>query len=95
MEIPAGLAAAEWQEAFDARVEEGLTAECPGTTGSDTVAGEPAAVVEQTGQGSIIIGRSLTHEGRGYSFTIRFPADDAAVRATLEGLVRSIRFADD
>lgn len=95
MEIPAGLAAAEWQEAFDALVAAGLTAECPGTTGSEIVAGEAATVVEQPCEGSIIIGRSLTHQGRGYYFTIRFPADDAAVRVTLERLVRSIRFADD
>jgi hypothetical protein len=67
----------------------------PGYAGTDTVAGEPATVVEQPCEGSIVIGRSVTHEGRGYYFTIRFPADDAAVRETLERLVRSIRFADD
>jgi hypothetical protein len=95
MEIPPGLAPAEWQEAFDALVAAGLTAECPGTTGSDIVAGESATVVEQTCEGSIIVGRSLTHSGRGYYFTIRYPADDAVAKETLERVVRSIRFADD
>ena len=95
MEIPSGMAEAEWLEAFDALVAEGLPAECPGTTGSATFAGEPATVIEQECDGSIIIGRSLTHAGRGYYFTILFPEDDEAVEATLEDLVRSVEFAED
>jgi hypothetical protein len=95
MKIPSGLSEAEWLEAFDALVAGGLPAECPGTTGSETFLGEPATVVQQQCGGSIIIGRSLTHAGRGYYFTILFPADDAAVEATLEGLIGSIRFIDD
>ena len=95
MEIPSGMTAAEWQEAFDALVAPALTEECPGTTASDVVAGEPAAVVEQPCEGSIIVGRRLTHAGRGYYFTIRFPADDAAARETLESVVHSIEFIDD
>jgi hypothetical protein len=95
MEIPSGMTASEWLEAFDALVAAGLPAACPATTGSGTLAGERATVVEQSCEGSIIIGRSLTHAGRGYYLTVRFPADDAAARATVERLVRSIRFADD
>jgi hypothetical protein len=95
MEIPSGMGAAEWQEAFDALVAPGLTEECPGTTGNDILAGEPATVVEQPCGGSIIVGRNLTHAGRGYYFTIRYPADDAAAKETLERVVRSIRFTDE
>ena len=94
MKIPPGMAATEWEGAFESLVAAGLPSECPGTTVAGVLAGEPTTVVEQPCEGSIIIGRSLTHAGRGYYFTIRFPADDEAVRTTLEGVVRSVRFDD-
>lgn len=95
MRIPPKMAASEWLAAFDALVAAGFNSKCPGTTGTGAVAGEPATVVEQPCDGSIIIGRSLTHEGRGYYFTIRFPAGDATTEATFDGLVASIRFDED
>jgi hypothetical protein len=33
--------------------------------------------------------------GRGYYFTIRFPAGEAATQATLDATVTSVRFIDD
>jgi hypothetical protein len=95
MAIREGMTAADWLAAFDARVAAGLDPRCPATTGRGVVAGEPATIVEQPCEGSIVIGRSLTHGGRGYYFTIRFPAGDPTTEATLDGIVASLRFVDD
>jgi hypothetical protein len=38
-----------------------------------------------------VVGRSLTRGGRGYYFTIGFPAGDSTTEATLDGVVSSIR----
>ena len=92
MKIPKGMTAAGWQAAFDALVAAGADPNCPGTARTDVLAGEPAKVLEQHCEGSVLIGRSLTHAGRGYYFTIRFPANDAATKATLDGIVASIQF---
>ena len=95
MAIPEEMTAADWLAAFDALVAGGLDPNCPGKTGRGFVAGEPATIVEQPCEGSIIIGRSLTHGGRGYYFTTRFSAGDATTEATVKGIVASIRFIDD
>lgn len=95
MRIPPKMAASEWLAAFDALVAAGFDSKCPGSTGTGVVAGEPATVVEQPCDGSVVVGGSFTHEGRGYYFTIRFPAGEATTEVTLDGLVASIRFAED
>jgi hypothetical protein len=95
MAIPDGMTAADWLTAFDARVAAGVSPDCPVSTSEGTVAGEPATIGEQACDGSILIGRSLTHAGRGYYFTTRHAADDAAAKAILEQIVASIRFTGD
>jgi hypothetical protein len=92
MAIPEGMSATDWLTAFDAAVATGLTETCPGSTRAGEIAGEPATIVEQPCEGSVIIGRSLTHEGRGYYFTTRGPSDDPDSEAMLENLVASIAF---
>ena len=94
MAIPEGMSAADWVTAFDAAVATGFTETCPGTTRAGELAGESATIVEQPCEGSVIIGRSLTHEGRGYYFTTRGPSDDLDSEAMLENLVASIAFVN-
>ena len=94
MAIPAGMTDSEWLSAFDALVAAGLPADCPGTTRSGTVAGEPATIVEQTCAGAAIVGRSLVHAGRGYYFTTKSPHPDPASEAIVEGLAASIGFTE-
>lgn len=94
MAIPEGMTAADWLSAFDALVAAGLDPNCPGTRRTRVIAGERATIVEQRCQGSVVVGRSLTHGGRGYYFTTRFSAGDSATEATLDDVVGSIRFSD-
>jgi hypothetical protein len=94
MAIPAGMTDSEWLSAFDALVAAGLSADCPGTTGSGTVAGEPATIVEQTCAGAEIVGRSLVHAGRGYYFTTKSPHPDPASEAIVDELAASIGFTE-
>ena len=54
---------------------------------------EPATIVEQPCEGSIVVGRSLTHGGRGYYFTSRYAEDDETAASTGQ-LVASIQFTD-
>jgi hypothetical protein len=92
MAIPDDMTAANWLRAFDARVAAGLDPNCPRTTDSEPLAGETATIVIQRCEGMAIVGRSLTHAGRGYYFTTGFPEGDSATEATLEGIVASITF---
>jgi hypothetical protein len=92
MEIPDGMTPSEWLAAFDRLVTSGLDPGCPGTEDRGTLAGEPAIIIEQQCDGMKIVGQSLTHEGRGYYFTIGVPAEDRATEATLDGILASIRF---
>jgi hypothetical protein len=94
MAIPKAMRADEWLEAFDALVASGLDPDCPGRTKRTVLAGERATIVEQSCEGSTIVGRSTTHGGRGYYFTVRFPEEDATARATFDGILASIRFTD-
>ena len=94
MAIPGGMEPAEWLAEFDALVEGGLGDVCPGTVSDGVVSGEPATIVEQPCEGSIVIGRSLTHGSRGYYFTSRYAEDDETAKATTEQLVASIQFTD-
>jgi hypothetical protein len=95
MAIPDQMTAAGWRAAFDALVAAGVDPNCPATPGTDRVDGEPAKLQKQPCDGSILIGRRLTHAGRGYYFTSRFPAGEAATQATLDATVTSVRFIDD
>jgi hypothetical protein len=92
MAIPAGMTTSDWRTAFGARVEAGLDPNCPERSDSGTLAGETATIVTQRCEGMVIVGRSLTHAGRGYYFTVGFRAGDPATKATLDGIVASIRF---
>jgi hypothetical protein len=92
MAIPRDMTDAEWLEAFDARVTAGLDPDCPGKRKSGDVAGEPATIITQRCEGMVVVGRSLTHEDRGYYFTTGFPAEDSVTAATLDDIVASIRF---
>ncbi|HEX6844603.1 MAG TPA: hypothetical protein VF235_05745, partial [Actinomycetota bacterium] len=69
MVIPDGMSPGDWEAGFDAVVATAFTDDCPGSVGTGEVAGEAATVVEQPCEGSIIVGRSLAHGGRGYYFT--------------------------
>jgi hypothetical protein len=95
MAIPDGMSAEEWLEAFDDLVEEGASPDCSTTVDRGTFAGERATVVEQNCDGSVIVGRSLMHGGRGYYFTVVFPEGDKAAEATVDAILTSIRFTDD
>lgn len=95
MAIPEGMSPAEWLVAFDALVAPALNQECPGTASTGIMGGEPARVVEQRCDGFVIVGRSLTHEDRGYYFTVRFPEGDSTSEAALEGIIASIQLLDD
>lgn len=94
MPLQDGMSDVEWLEAFDGRVAGGVDPACPVTRSQGTVGGEPASIAAQPCDGSMIIGRSLTHGGRGYYFTTRAPADDAATQAILDRVVGSIGFSD-
>lgn len=94
MAIPAGMTDREWLAAFEAMVEAGLPADCPGKTQSGTFAGEPATILAQTCADSRIVGRSLVHGGRGYYFTTKSPAADPAREAVVDDLAASIEFTD-
>lgn len=94
MSIPAGMSDVEWLAAFDARVTAGIDPACPVTRGEGMVGGVSASIAEQPCGGSLIVGRSLARDGRGYYFTTRASADDAATQAILDRLVASIEFTD-
>ncbi len=94
MAIPEGMRAGDWLEAFDALVAAALDPACPGRTRKGIFAGEAATIVEQRCGGSFIVGRSLTHGGRGYYFTTRFDVGDSTAEAAVDDIVASIRFLD-
>lgn len=94
MAIPADMTGSEWLSAFEALVAAGLPADCPGTSRSDTFAGEPATILEQTCAGAAIVGRSLVHGGRGYYFTTLSPHPEPASEAIVDALAASIGFTD-
>ncbi len=93
MAIPAGMTEADWLAAFDALVQDAITADCPGTAGSGSIGGAPSTTLEQTCGGSRIVGHSLTHAGRGYYVTTVQPVDGDA-GAILDELLASIEFLD-
>jgi hypothetical protein len=94
MVTPKGMTSSDWLAALDRLVARGPDPSCSVRTDTDVLAGERARIVVHRCEEMTIVGRSLTHGGRGYYFTIGFPAGDSATEATLEGIVASIRFVD-
>ena len=93
MAIPDGMTEAEWHTTFDGLVQDALPADCPGSSEVGQVADVEATLIVQACGGSRVVGRSLTHGGRGYYVTTVGP-DDPAVSAALDELVASIAFLD-
>ncbi len=85
---------ADWLAAFDEIVSDGLPEDCPGVASEGTVAGEPATVMTQECDDAVYVGRSVTHAGRGYYFTVRVPQGDDALAAAFDTVVQSIEFVD-
>ena len=94
MAIPNGMRPADWVSELQRLVRSGRDPLCRETIREDVVAGERAMIVEHRCTDMDVVGRSVTHGGRGYYFTIGFPAGDSTTAATLEGIVSSIRFVD-
>ncbi len=94
MPIPDDMADADWITAFDTIVQSGLPADCPAVVTSEVVGGVTARVLTQECEGDLIVGRSLTHMGRGYYFTTRSDAASDASIAILNTLVDSIEFTE-
>lgn len=94
MAVPVGTTDEEWLSGFEALVQAGMTDDCPGVASMGTVGGHEATVITSDCDGDIITGRHLVHDGRGYYFTTRWAADDAAAAALLAQVVESIQFAD-
>ena len=95
MAIPEGMTPSDWLADLERLVRSGRDPDCTETTDTGDLAGEPAMIVEHRCDAMNVVGRSLTHGGRGYYFTIGFPPGDSAIAATLEGIVSSIRFVDE
>lgn len=94
MAIPDGVSSDEWLDELERRVGSGPSPDCKESATTEVVAGEPTRVVEHRCEDMVLVGRSLTHAGRGYYFTIGVPARDSTTAATLEGIVSSIGFVD-
>lgn len=94
MAIPTGLTPADWLAELTRLVRSGRPPDCSETIDTGVLAGDPVMIVEHRCEGMNFIGRSLTHGGRGYYFTIGFERGDPATAASLEGVVSSIRFVD-
>lgn len=95
MVIPDGMTPEEWLAELDRIVQAELDPACPGTTSEGTLAGEPAKILVQPCGGSVIVGRSVTHAGRGYYFTTKVPEGDTAAEATIQQVIDSIEFTDN
>jgi hypothetical protein len=85
---------AEWLEQLLRLTRSGRGPGCEEAVDRDVLAGEQATVVEHRCEDFHLVGRSLAHAGRGYYFTIGFPAGDETARATLERIVASVDFVE-
>jgi hypothetical protein len=93
MVIPDGMTAADWLAEIDRIVQEELDPACPATMSPGTVGGEPATLVlGPPCAGSVIVGRHVAHDGRGYYFTTKVPEGDADAEALIQRVVDSIQF---
>ena len=94
MAIPNGTSPDEWLAGLERLVSSGSTKSCRQSTDTDVVAGEQARITQHRCAEMDYVGRSLTHADRGYYFTMGFQSGDTTTRATLEGVVASMGFAD-
>lgn len=94
MAIPRGMSPESWLAELDRLVSSGPAKTCQVTTDTGVLAGERAAITQHRCADMVYIGRSVTHAGRGYYFTMGFQPGDTSTKATLEGVVASIGFAD-
>jgi hypothetical protein len=94
MALPDGMSPADWLDELERLTRSGRDPDCDEIIDNDVLAGEPARLIEHRCEGMTLVGRSLTHGGRGYYFTIGVPEDDEPSAAALEGIVASIRFVD-
>jgi hypothetical protein len=94
MAIPERMNSTDWMARLDRRVKSAFGQDCALSTGADVLAGEPSTIGSSDCDGTTVVGRSLTHAGRGYYFTIGYPTGDSDTEATLDRIVASIRFAD-
>ena len=94
MAIPNGMSPDEWLAELERLVSSGSIKGCRESTDTDVVAGEQARITQHRCAEMDYVGTSLTHADRGYYFTMGFQSGDATTKATLEGVVDSVRFAD-
>jgi hypothetical protein len=92
MVIPKGMTSRDWLAKLDRLVAQGRDPSCSVTSGTDVLAAERARVVEHRCEEITLVGRSLVNGGRGYYFTIGYPADDLATEEALERILASTRF---
>ena len=93
MAIPEGMSPDDWMAELERLVGSGPPG-CEGSKETGELAGEPTTVIRHECGDMSIVGRNLTHEGRGYYFTMGYPTGDSATEATLKEIVSSIGFAD-
>jgi hypothetical protein len=94
MTIPDGMNPEDWLARLLRLTRSGRAPGCDEAIGEAVLAGEQATIVDHRCEDFHVVGRSVTHGDRGYFFTIGFPADDPAARATLEHIVASVHFLE-
>jgi len=94
MAFPDDTSPHEWLAKLERLVASGPTKSCRESTDTDVVAGERARITQHRCADMDYLGRSLTHAGRGYYFTLGFQSGDTTTKATLESIVASGGFAD-
>jgi hypothetical protein len=94
MAIPAQMSSADWLAKIDRRVKSALADDCALSTESGVLAAEPATIGSSDCDGMTVVGTTVTHDDRGYYFTIGYPTGDSEAAAALESIVASIRFGD-
>jgi len=94
MAIPEGMSREEWLADLERLVSSGPTQNCRESTDTEVVAGEQATRTHHRCEDMDYIGRSLTHAGSGYYFTMGFQSGDATTANTLQSVIASIGFAD-
>jgi hypothetical protein len=94
MRIPTGVTPDGWLADLDRLVGSGPDPTCRESTDIDVVADVQTTTTTHECADVTIVGRSLTHNGRGYYFTIGFPPGDITTQAMLDDIVSSIGFTD-
>ena len=94
MAIPRGMSPDEWLAELERLVTTGPDDNCRQTADTEVVAGEQARITRHLCADMEYVGRSLTHGDRGYYFTMGIQSGNSTTKATLEGVVASIGFAE-